>query len=69
MSTTDAVSLKNAQELLLSGKYKEITLAFDINADDFFSFAAEWCDKGAKIKKGDKFFTISMKKPRIPPND
>ncbi len=62
MSTAEASCLNHAQELLESGKFKNISLAFDINADEFFSFAAEWCNKGAKIKKGDKFFTISVKK-------
>lgn len=51
MPTTEATSLEHAQELLLSGKHREVALTFDINADDFFRFAAEWCDKGAKIKK------------------
>ncbi|HFF8810585.1 TPA: hypothetical protein ACGE8T_004222 [Klebsiella pneumoniae] len=69
MSITQATSLKHAQELLQSGNHKEVELLFDINADEFFSFAAEWCGKGAKIKKGDKFFKISIKKLRIPSND
>ncbi|MCW8114089.1 hypothetical protein [Yersinia intermedia] len=67
MRKIKATTCRQAQELLHSGG--EVELAFSISADEFFELASEWCSKGAKIKRVDEFFTVSMKKLRIPPND
>ncbi|MFB5643906.1 hypothetical protein ACEZEZ_19270 [Kluyvera ascorbata] len=40
MSTITANSISEANELISSGKYKEIILDFDIDADSFFTLAA-----------------------------
>ena len=39
MSTITANSISEANELISSGKYKEIILDFDIDADSFFTLA------------------------------
>ena len=39
MPTITASSMKEAKELKNCGKYKEIVLNFDIDADDFFTLA------------------------------
>ena len=39
MPTITASSMKEAKELMNCGKYKEIVLNFDIDADDFFTLA------------------------------
>ncbi|STW97408.1 hypothetical protein [Kluyvera ascorbata] len=39
MSTITANSISEANELIFSGKYKEIILDFDIDADSFFTLA------------------------------
>lgn len=69
MLKTTANSYQEAIELLRSGEPKEVELAFNMSTDEFFKLAADWCEKGAKIKKNDEFFTISIKKYRIPPNE
>jgi len=39
MPTITASSMKEAKELMNCGKYREIVLNFDIDADDFFTLA------------------------------
>lgn len=39
MPTITASSMKEAKELLNCGKYREVVLNFDIDADDFFTLA------------------------------
>ena len=39
MSTITANSISEANKLISSGKYKEIILDFDIDADSFFTLA------------------------------
>lgn len=69
MIKTTARSYDEAVKLLKSGEPKEVELAFNMSTDEFFKLAADWCDKGAKIKKNESFFTISIKKYRIPTNE
>ncbi|MFU0888307.1 hypothetical protein ACM26S_20060 [Kluyvera sichuanensis] len=40
MSTITANSISEAKELITCGKYKEIILNFDIDADSFFTLAS-----------------------------
>ncbi|MFM0961191.1 hypothetical protein WFM01_17195 [Yersinia enterocolitica] len=67
MSKIKATTYQHAQKLLHSGG--EVELAFSISTDEFFELASEWCSKGAKIKRENEFFIVSMKKRCIPPND
>jgi len=67
MATVRATNFKDAENLLYSGIHK-VELAYDIDSDDFFRIATDWCDRGAKITKGDDYFVVSMKNMAIPPN-
>ncbi|PKH24374.1 hypothetical protein CIG19_08030 [Enterobacterales bacterium CwR94] len=68
MPVTKAKNLNDAEALLHAGINK-VELAYDIGSDDFFRLASRWCDKGAKISRGKKFFVVSRKGFAIPPND
>ncbi|WP_435926922.1 hypothetical protein [Dryocola sp. BD613] len=61
-----ATSYEEACELLRAGYVKSVRLAWNIGADEFFSLAEGWCDAGAKIKREDNFFIISIKGFPIP---
>ncbi|ARF50840.1 MULTISPECIES: hypothetical protein [Pantoea] len=63
-----AKNLKDAEDLLHSGISK-VELAYDIGCDDFFRLASQWCDRGARISKGQHHFVVSLKNFAIPPND
>ena len=63
-----AKNLKDAENLLHSGINK-VELAYDIGCDDFFRLASQWCDRGARIRKGQQHFVVSLKNFSIPPND
>jgi hypothetical protein len=66
MSIAKAHSIKQAWLMLNSGKYKEIELAFDVDADTFFLLSTEYCDHGAKISRHDNHFVIRLKEMAIP---
>ena len=55
-----------ACELLRSGQVKKVRLGWDIGSDEFFRIAAEWGDAGAKIKREEGVFVISLKGFAIP---
>lgn len=65
---TKAKNLKDAEDLLHSGISK-VELAYNIGSDDFFHLASHWCERGAKISKGQRHFIVSQKGFAIPPND
>ncbi|MFG1174168.1 hypothetical protein AAFN90_11355 [Erwiniaceae bacterium CAU 1747] len=67
MPTVKATNFKDAEELLHSGIPK-VELAYDIDSDDFFRLASHWCDRGARISKGNEHFVVSIKSFAIPPN-
>ncbi|MFH7827479.1 hypothetical protein [Kluyvera chengduensis] len=52
MSTITANSISEAKELISCGKYKEIILDFDIDADSFFTLAT--APHGIKITLTDR---------------
>jgi hypothetical protein len=52
MPTITAGSMKEAKELINCGKYKEIVLNFNIDADDFFTLATS--QHATKITISDK---------------
>ncbi|WP_158783631.1 hypothetical protein [Pantoea sp. BAV 3049] len=68
MATIKAKNYRDAEEMLQSGINK-VELAYDIDSDDFFRFATRWCDRGAKISKGNDHFVVSLKGFSIPPNE
>ena len=67
MATIRAKNFQDAEELLFSG-VRKVELAYDVDCDDFFRIATDWCDRGAKITKGHEYFVVSMKNLAIPPN-
>lgn len=67
MATVKAKNFKDAEDLLYSGISK-VELAYDIGSDDFFRLATHWCDRGARISKGQDNFVVSLKGLSIPPN-
>ncbi|AUU91433.1 MULTISPECIES: hypothetical protein [Enterobacteriaceae] len=69
MSIAKAHSLKQVYQMLNSGKYSEIELAFDVDADAFFQLSTEYCDDGAKITRHENHFVIKLKKVAIPELD
>ncbi|MEB6537094.1 hypothetical protein MXM51_21515 [Pantoea stewartii] len=69
MKIVTAMNLQEAESYLFLGEKVEVELAFSITTDEFFTMASDWCERGAKIKKGDKFFSIFIKDFHIPPND
>lgn len=69
MRRVTAANIKEAESYLFLGEKIEVELAFSITTDEFFTIASDWCERGAKIKKGDEFFTIYIKDFYIPPND
>ncbi|MFS2224460.1 hypothetical protein [Pantoea sp. B65] len=68
MVVMKAKNARDAEELLHSG-VKKVELAYDIGSDDFFRLVSRWCEKGAKISKGNDHFIVSLKGFAIPPND
>lgn len=62
----NAENYSQACELLRSGRVKHVRLGWQIGGDEFFKIASEWCDAGAKIKKHDDCFVISLKGFPIP---
>lgn len=54
---------------MLHSGISKVELAYDIDSDDFFRFATSWCDRGAKISKGNDHFVVSLKGFSIPPNE
>lgn len=61
MKTVLATSLTQAFELLASGKYPEIELDFDINADDFFNLTTNNLAHDVKIIKRHERFIIKIR--------
>ncbi|QKJ87885.1 hypothetical protein PMPD1_2950 [Paramixta manurensis] len=68
MTIVKAKNVKDTEELLYSGINK-VELDWEIGSDDFFRLASRWCEKGAKITRGQAHFIVSLKGMAIPPND
>lgn len=64
----NARNQQHAEQLLSSG-IKKVALAWNIERDDFFNLASDWCEKGATISRDSGHFIISQKGFVIPPND
>ncbi|AGJ87305.1 hypothetical protein WP3W18E01_39970 [Raoultella ornithinolytica] len=61
-----ASNYSEACDLLRSGYVKHVRLNWNIGSDEFFRIASDWCDTGAKIKKDEDGFIISLKSFPIP---
>ncbi len=56
-----ASNYSEACDMLRSGYVKHVRLNWNIGSDEFFRIASDWCDTGAKIKKDEDGFIISLK--------
>lgn len=62
LKTGKSESIKQVNDMLRSGDYREVILDFDISTDEFFKMADHWGDKGAKIKKEGNRFVVKLAK-------
>ena len=62
MPTITACSMKEAKELINCGKYKEIVLTFDIDADDFFTLATSQQDTKVTITDRNNHSSVKAQK-------
>lgn len=62
MPTITASSMKEAKELMNCGKYREIVLNFDIDADDFFTLAASQSMTKVTITDSNKRSSVKAEK-------
>ncbi|MFK3703819.1 hypothetical protein EDF73_111129 [Raoultella sp. BIGb0138] len=62
MGTIKANNLAQAKQLLDSGEANKVELAFELDSDEFFNFAIEYCTNGSKLTRNEDHFVISRKK-------
>ena len=56
MAMLKASNLEQAKQLLQSDDTVKIELDFELDSDEFFNFAIEYCTHGAKLTRvGDRF--------------
>ncbi|MCK8147073.1 hypothetical protein [Citrobacter sedlakii] len=67
MTTRQTRSAAEAILLIQDGSERKIELAFDVNADEFFTLSRLTGDKGGKITKPGEYFVISLKNFPVPP--
>lgn len=67
MTIRQAKNAAEAVQLILDGGACQIELAFDINADEFFTLSLLAGDKGGKIIKLGAYFVISLKNFPVQP--
>ena len=66
MSTVQATSIEQAKDLLKSGAFRKVELSFEIDSDEFFNFASEFCSEGAKITQKNSHFVVTLPKSILP---
>ena len=62
MAMLKASNLEQAKQLLQSDDTVKIELDFELDSDEFFNFAIEYCTNGAKLTRAGDRFLISRKK-------
>ncbi len=62
MGTVKASNLEQAKQLLQSGDAIKLELDFELDSDEFFNFAIEYCTNGTKLTRAGDRFLISRKK-------
>ncbi|CAI8837885.1 MULTISPECIES: hypothetical protein [Kosakonia] len=62
MAIAKAYNLKQAYQMISSGKHQEVELAFDVDADTFFMLSANYGNSGAKIARHDNHFVLRLEK-------
>lgn len=61
MAILKASNLEQAKQLLQSDDTVKIELDFELDSDEFFNFAIEYCTHGAKLTRVGDRFVISRK--------
>lgn len=61
MAMLKASNLEQAKQLLQSDDTVKIELDFELDSDEFFNFAIEYCTHGAKLTRVGDRFVISRK--------
>lgn len=67
MTLRKTINAAEAIRLIQDGTERKIELAFDINADEFFTISRLAGEKGGKITKPGEFFVVSLKNFPVPP--
>lgn len=63
MAMLKASNLEQAKQLLQSDDAIKLELDFELDSDEFFNFAVEYCTNGAKLTRtGDRFMILRKKK-------
>ena len=62
MGTVKASNLEQAKQLLQSGDAIKLELDFELDSDEFFNFAIEYCTNATKLTRAGDRFLISRKK-------
>ena len=62
MAMLKASNLEQAKQLLQSDDTVKIELDFELDSDEFFNFAIEYCTNGTKLTRAGDRFLISRKK-------
>lgn len=65
MGTVKASNLEQAKQLLQSGDAIKLELDFELDSDEFFNFAIEYCTNGTKLTRAGDRFLISRKKSSL----
>ncbi|WLI76426.1 hypothetical protein Q5705_17850 [Kosakonia sp. H02] len=60
MSRAKAYNLKQAYQMITSGKHQQVELAFDVDADTFFMLTTNYGLSGAKIDRHDNHFVLTL---------
>ncbi len=60
MAIAKAYNLKQAYQMITSGKQTEVELAFDVDADAFFMLSTNYGVSGAKIARHDNHFVLRL---------
>ncbi|MEQ4973884.1 hypothetical protein ABN097_06245 [Enterobacter cloacae] len=60
MTTRQIKSAAEAIQIIQDATVRKIELAFDINADEFFTLARLAGERGGKIIKPGEFFVVSL---------
>lgn len=64
MAIAKAYNLKQAYQMISSGKHHEVELAFDIDADAFFMLSSEYGLKDVKVSNHDKHVVLRLEQEK-----
>ncbi|MGP3591647.1 hypothetical protein [Vagococcus sp. WN89Y] len=64
MAIAKAYNLKQAYQMISSGKHNEVELAFDVDADAFFMLSTNYGLNGVKISNHDHHFVLRLEQEK-----